>query len=194
MRKCRLRETPPGVRPVWFGLLLALLLVVTGPVAVVAQEEVAQEEDESAEDVVIDEDFLSSEPRPEIDDFLMGEMEVLAGEGQTYDAGDRRDPFLSLVQDRPDPARSDCNEPGIPCLAIDDVEVTGIFMTGQGAVAQIRVADKRQSYLIREGDQLRDGDVTSIAFDEVVFTQEVEEGLKPFQPVVKKLKPQGGKG
>ena len=172
----------------WLPLFAAVLMLAGGVSAVVAQEE------ESVEEPVVEDDFLQSEPRPEIDDFLMGEMEVLAGEGQSYDPGDRRDPFLSLIRTEVETERPDCIEVGIPCLAIDDVEVTGIFMTGDGAVAQIRVADKRQSFLIREGDQLLDGDVTSIAFDEVVFKQEVEEGLKPFQPVVKKLKPQGGKG
>ena len=177
--------------PRWLPLSIAVVLGFAGAfVAVVAQEA----ENESLEETLVEDSFLESEPRPEIDEFLVDDMEVLAGEGATYDAGDRRDPFLSLVS-RPDNGPGPtCLEPGIPCLKIDDVEVTGIFIIGEGTVAQIRVADKRQSFLIREGDQLFDGDVTSIAFDEVVFKQHIEEGLKPFQPVVKKLKPQGGAG
>ena len=94
-------------------------------------------------------------------------------------------------------ARRSCRDPcgeGIAGIRIDAVEVTGIFITGANPVAQVRVSNQRRSHLIREGDQLCDGDVTSIAFDEVVFKQDDPDGLKPFRPVVKKLKPQGGKG
>ena len=171
----------------WPSLLAVVALVLAGVFAAVAQET------ESGEEPPVDDGFLESEPRPEIDEMLFDDMEVLAGEGETYDPGDRRDPFLSLLEEPMDVAEV-CADEGIPCLKIGDIEVTGIFITASGAVAQIRGADDRKSFLIREGDQLFDGDVTSIAFDEVVFKQRTEEGLKPFQPVVKKLKPQGGKG
>ena len=59
----------------------------------------------------------------------------------------------------------------MPGLSIDNVEITGIFVTSEGSVAQIRTADERKSYLIREGDQLCDGEVEAIAFGEVVFKQ-----------------------
>jgi hypothetical protein len=172
----------------WSSLLAAVFLVLAGALAAPAQET------ESGEEPPVEDDFLESEPRPEIDELLFDDMEVLAGEGETYDPGDRRDPFLSLLEERIKLPGPECTDVGIPCLKIGDIEVTGIFITGAGAVAQIRGADARKSFLIREGDQLYDGDVTSIAFDEVVFRQRTEEGLKPFQPVVKKLKPQGGKG
>jgi hypothetical protein len=171
----------------WPALAAVVLLALAGASGVAAQDA------ESGEPPLVEEDFLESEPRPEIDEMLFDDMEVLAGEGETYDAGDRRDPFLSLLED-PMELPVECTEVGIPCLKIGDIEVTGIFITATGSVAQIRGADDRKSYLIREGDELFDGDVTSIAFDEVVFKQRTEEGLKPFQPVVKKLKPQGGKG
>ena len=154
---------------------------------------------EDSTDPIVEDDFLDSDPRPEIDEFLEGDMEVLAGGGTTYDAGERRDPFVSLVK-RPkvcDPRIQECPDAcgeGVAGLQIDVVEVTGIFVPVEGPVAQVRVANQRQSFLIREGDQLCDGDVTSIAFDEVVFRQDDPGGLKPFRPVVKKLKPQGNKG
>ena len=62
-------------------------------------------------------------------------LEVLAGEGATYDPGDRRDPFRSLATARQNEDRRGPRPEGIPGLMIDDVEVTGIFMTAQGAVA-----------------------------------------------------------
>ena len=126
---------------------------------------------------------------------LLATQPVLAQqEGETYEPGDRRDPFISLVTDRQQVAPRGPRPEGIPGLAIDDVEVTGIFLTNDGPVAQVRVADKRKSYLLHEGDQLYDGDVTSISFDEVVFKQILDDpaALKPFRPVVKELRPQGG--
>ena len=174
--------------PGWLFLLTVVLLF--GGLTLVAP--LAAQEEEST-DPQVEDDFLDSEPRPEIDEFLEGDMEVLAGGGTSYDAGERRDPFVSLAQKTQLPAPDKCGE-GIAGLRIDTVEVTGIFVTAENPVAQVRVSNQRRSYLIREGDQLCDGDVTSIAFDEVVFKQDDPDGLKPFRPVVKKLKPQGGKG
>lgn len=174
----------------WVVLVALTVLLLGAPVTVSAQE------GEESGEAQIDEDFLESEPRPEIDEFLEGDMEVLAGEGTTYEPGDRRDPFMSLVTLRQVRETRGPRPPGIPGLMIDDIEVTGVFVTPTGPVAQVRVADKRQSFLLREGDQLYDGDVTSIAMDEVVFKQILDDpaALKPFRPVVKKLKPQGGEG
>jgi hypothetical protein len=172
------------------ALALLVLALVAGLTVIPA---VAQEEQEP-EEPAFDESFLQTEPSAEIDAFLEDELEVLAGEGATYEPDDRRDPFVSLVKDPTPPRGSRCPDEGIPGLRIDSIEVTGIYITGQGAVAQVRVADRPQSFLIREGDQLCDGEVQSIAFDEVVFKQQTNEGLKPFRDVVKKLKPQGGVG
>jgi hypothetical protein len=79
---------------------------------------------------------------------------------------------------------------------IDEVEVTGVFVTPQGAVAQVQAADKAKSYLIHVGDQLYDGSVEAIRFDrgqvaEVVFKQDVRDpaAAKPFREVTKKLNP-----
>ncbi len=166
---------------------------VLGLLAFIAAQPVIAQQDGEADDAV-DEGLFQTEARPEIDEFLEGELDVLAGVGETYDAGDRRDPFVSLLtSQRMTTARGPRPE-GIPGLAIDDIEITGIFITADGPVAQIRVADKRKSYLLREGDQLYDGDVTSISFDEVVFKQILDDpaALKPFRPVVKELRPQGG--
>lgn len=171
-------------------VLVALAVLLLGTPALEAQE------GEDSGEPQIDEDFLESEPRPEIDEFLEDDMEVLAGEGTTYEPGDRRDPFMSLITLRQVRETRGPRPPGIPGLMIDDIEVTGVFITPTGPVAQVRVADKRQSFLLREGDQLYDGDVTSISMDEVVFKQILDDpaALKPFRPVVKKLKPQGGEG
>ena len=52
-------------------------------------------------------------------------------------------------------------------------------------------SNKKKSYLLREGDQLYDGDVVRINRTEVVFKQIVNDptALKPFREVAKKLSP-----
>jgi hypothetical protein len=126
-----------------------------------------------------------------IDQILEGEEDVLQGTGYTYDPGTRRDPFKSLLVAQ-DKAKVGGPRPqGIPGLLIDEIDVTGIFHTSKGWVAQVQAGNKEKSYLIKEGDQLFDGDVVSIARGEVVFKQIVNDptALKPFREVVKKLNP-----
>ena len=79
---------------------------------------------------------------------------------------------------------------GVPGLLIDEIELTGIFRTVRGFVAQVlRSHGSSKSYLLREGDQLFDGDVVSINRHEIVFKQMVEDpaASKPFREVVKSL-------
>ena len=78
---------------------------------------------------------------------------------------------------------------GIPGLLIDEIDLTGIFRTSKGYQAQVISRSQRKSYLLRQGDQLYDGDVVSINRDEVVFKQVVQDptALKPFREVVKTL-------
>lgn len=111
--------------------------------------------------------------------------------GYTYEAGNRRDPFVSLLDARRSPREQRPRPPGIPGLLIDEIRVSGIFVTSRGTVAQVRVADRDESYLLRAGDRLFDGEVIAILDGEVVFRQEVREAtaLKPFREVVKKLNP-----
>lgn len=126
-----------------------------------------------------------------IDQILEGEEEVLSGGGYTYDPGNRRDPFKSLLI-KPDRLELRGPRPeGIPGLLIDEVDLTGIFKTQKGYVAQVKAANQNKSYLLREGDQLYDGDVVAIRKSEVVFKQIVQDptALKPFREVVKTLGP-----
>lgn len=126
-----------------------------------------------------------------IDQILEGEEDVLQGTGYTYDPGTRRDPFKSLLVTQ-DKAKVGGPRPqGIPGLLIDEIDVTGTFKTSKGWVAQVQAGTKEKSYLIKEGDQLFDGDVVSITRGEVVFKQIVNDptALKPFREVVKKLNP-----
>jgi hypothetical protein len=128
---------------------------------------------------------------PDIDQILEGEEEVLSGNGYSYDPGNRRDPFKSLLVAPDRPEFHGPRPEGIPGLLIDEIDLTGIFRKGKTYVAQVKAANNPRSYLLREGDQLFDGDVVSINHTEVVFKQAVQDptALKPFREVVKALKP-----
>jgi len=126
-----------------------------------------------------------------IDEILEGEEEVLSGSSFSYDPGNRRDPFKSLLAG-PDRAVIRGPRPeGVPGLLIDEIDLTGIFRTSKGFVAQVVAANQKKGYLLKEGDQLYDGDVVSINKNEVVFKQVVQDptALKPFREVVKSLNP-----
>ena len=127
----------------------------------------------------------------DIDQILEGEEEVLSGTGFTYDPGNRRDPFKSLLVAADRPEFRGPRPEGVPGLLIDEIDLTGIFRTSKGYVAQVKAANQKKSFLIHEGDQLYDGDVVSINLNEVVFKQIVQDptALKPFREVVKSLNP-----
>jgi hypothetical protein len=126
-----------------------------------------------------------------IDEILQGEEDVLLDTGYTYDPGDRRDPFRSLLAQQEVEAERGNRPEGVPGLLVDEITLTGIIQTRQGFVAQVQAADKDKSFLLKAGDQLFDGDVVSITRNEVVFKKIVNDPtrLKPFVEVVKKLNP-----
>ncbi len=169
--------------------LLALALALAVPLAAVAQEAPSADAPAAEETATTDDTQLG------IDEILEGEEDVLSGDavdGYNYDPAGRRDPFVSLLlrtqvrpEDQPRP-------PGVPGLLIDEIDVKGIFALNNRMFAQVQTADKEKSYLIQEGDQLYDGEVVSIASNEVVFKQVVNDPsvIKPFREVVKKLNPE----
>lgn len=73
---------------------------------------------------------------------------------------------------------------GIAGLLIDEIQLALISRTAKGFVAQVR--SNGRSYLLREGDQLFDGDVVAISKNEVVFKQLIQNPTagKPFREVV----------
>ena len=127
----------------------------------------------------------------DIDQILEGEEQVLSGSGFSYDPGNRRDPFKSLLAGPDRPEFRGPRPEGIAGLLIEEIDLTGIFRTSKGYVAQVVAANQKKSYLLKEGDQLYDGDVVSINHNEVVFKQVVQDptALKPFREVVKSLNP-----
>ncbi len=154
-------------------------LTIVGGLAVRAQTQSLPEEIVQAE--IADE--VSS------DELLADEEMMLLGEGYSYEPGDRRDPFKSLLIVRERAALRGPRPQGIPGLLIDEIDLTGILITQDGSFAQVRSTEEDKSYLLREGDQLYDGDVVSIAGNELSFKQIVDDptAVKPFREVVKKL-------
>jgi type IV pilus assembly protein PilP len=118
---------------------------------------------------------------------LEQEDSALAGRAYTYDPAGRRDPFRSLLVRAENRGRG-LRPPGIAGIAIDDITVQGIWKTRSGFVAQIRATDNK-SYLLRAGDLLYDGEVTSVAPNEVTFRQNLNDpqSVKPFRDVTKQL-------
>jgi Tfp pilus assembly protein PilP len=134
---------------------------------------------------------VATDPGARIDEILEGEEAVLQGLTYSYDPGNRRDPFKSLEVGQNRPELKGPLPEGIPGLLIDEIDLSGIYRTSRGFIAQVSAPNKNRSYLLREGDQLYDGDVVRITSNEVVFKQIVNDPtvLKPFREVVKKLSP-----
>ncbi len=132
----------------------------------------------------------SPEAKAQIEQMLEGEELVLQGVTSSYDPGNRRDPFRSLFSPPPEKDRLKRPE-GVPGLLIDEINIKGIFRTSKGFVAQIAAQNQRKSFLLREGEQVFDGDVLRIEKNQVVFRQIVNDPtvIKPFREVVKVLNP-----
>jgi Tfp pilus assembly protein PilP len=133
----------------------------------------------------------SAEDTSRIDEMLEEDEAVLEGLLTTYDPGNRRDPFRSLLAPTPRPELRGPRPEGVPGLLIDEIDVKGIFKTSKGYVAQISAQNEKKGFLLRPGDQVYDGDVLRITDNEVVFRQIVNDPtvIKPFREVVKKLRP-----
>ncbi len=165
---------------------LVLVLCLAGSAVVGAQDEQPQElPEELTQAEAEDGEGVSS------DELLADEEMMFLGEGYSYEPGERRDPFKSLLIVRERAAMRGPRPEGIPGLLIEEVDLTGIFVTQDGPVAQVRSTEEDKSYLLREGDQLYDGDVVSIVASELTFKQIVDDptAVKPFREVVKKLNP-----
>jgi Tfp pilus assembly protein PilP len=113
-----------------------------------------------------------------------------------YDSGGRRDPFASLIVDRPataaaaTPAR---RAQGLAGLAMADVSVKGIITNGQKWIAIIAAPDGT-TYMARPNDRLHDAVVRRIDRDAVIFFAQVEDvtGAVRSREVRKELRPSIG--
>jgi len=115
------------------------------------------------------------------------EEAALAGRSYTYDPAGRRDPFRSLLV-RPEKGQVGRRPPGIAGIAVDDVQLQGIWKTRAGFVAQIRGTDNK-SYLLRAGDLLYDGEVLRVGPNELTLRQNINDpqSVKPFRDITRQL-------
>lgn len=153
----------------------------------------AQQADEAAAEPAGEASPTEREAWETIEEIFEEEEADLGGEAGAYDPEGRRDPFESMLQDL-EQEGGEARPPGVPGMRIDEADLTGIFLTASGPVAQVRSARDRRSYLLQQGDRLWDGEVLSVTQVEVVFRQRVDDPryLKPYREVVKKLNPQPG--
>ncbi|HEX9942324.1 MAG TPA: hypothetical protein VGG03_09930 [Thermoanaerobaculia bacterium] len=171
--------------------LIALLVLVAAWTAVAQQRKPQAPASPPEQQQAKPEEDAGTTGLGDIDEILEGEEEVLSGSGFSYDPGNRRDPFKSLLAAPDRPEFRGPRPEGVPGLLIDEIDLTGIYRTSKGYVAQVVAANQKKSYLLKEGDQLYDGDVVAISRSEVVFKQIVQDptALKPFREVVKSLNP-----
>ncbi|MEM1246100.1 MAG: hypothetical protein AAGK22_06985 [Acidobacteriota bacterium] len=144
-----------------------------------------------------EDEFGASEERDfELIEGLLEEGTDVMEAPSAYDPGDRRDPFRSLIRNTENRAAvpTGPRPEGVPGMLIDEISVTGIWVTPDGPVAQVQSTDTPMSYLLREGDQLYDGEVIRISLTraggaEVLFKQSVTDSTapKPFRDVVRRL-------
>lgn len=96
-----------------------------------------------------------------------------------YDDGGRRDPFASLIAERPTAVATAEAElvraKGLAGVAVVDVAIKGIITSGQTLLA-IMAGPDGAMYLARPNDRLHDAVVRRIDRDAVIFTARVPDG------------------
>jgi len=102
---------------------------------------------------------------------------------KNYSAAGRRDPFVSPVVNRI--ANAGCST-GKRCLAIDQINLTGIVKAESGMIAVV-VNSMNKAYFLRESDPVFNGYVVRITGDSIVFKETIQDKLgKPFEREVTK--------
>jgi len=96
-----------------------------------------------------------------------------------YDAGGRRDPFVSLVVPKVNPVAvrpSAAPRPGagLAGLAVSDVQLRGVVRSGANFIAILEGPDGR-TFLAKRADRLMDGVIKGIEAGAVVFSERVED-------------------
>jgi Tfp pilus assembly protein PilP len=97
--------------------------------------------------------------------------------GFTYEAGGRRDPFISLANQGSDPrSEGRTRYQGLAGVGVGEVSVKGIVLYERQLVAMVQAPDNR-TYLVRPNDRLLDGSVRAVTSEAVVFVQQVNDPL-----------------
>jgi len=94
----------------------------------------------------------------------------------TYDAGGRRDPFVSLLGTGTGPRLASTRAEGAAGLTVGEISVRGIMQSRSGLIAMIQGPDNK-TYLVHQGDKFVDGAVKSITPQGLVLVQQVNDPL-----------------
>jgi Tfp pilus assembly protein PilP len=95
----------------------------------------------------------------------------------SYEAGGRRDPFISLANQGSDPrSEGRTRYQGLAGLGVAEVNVKGIVLYERQLVAMVQAPDNR-TYLVRPNDRMLDGSVLAVTSEAVVFVQQVNDPL-----------------
>jgi Tfp pilus assembly protein PilP len=99
-------------------------------------------------------------------------------QGFDYNAGGRRDPFVSLVRRGSDAAGSAAGPRSAGLRGLETAEVTlkGTLQSRDGFVGILQGSDNR-TYIVRVGDRLLDGTIRSITANALVILQQVSDPL-----------------
>ena len=98
-------------------------------------------------------------------------------QGYTYDAGNRRDPFVSLMRRGADTQKSvGVRPPGLGGLTAGEITLKGILASRSGYVGIVLGADNK-TYIVHSGEALLDGSIRTITSDAMVILQQVNEPL-----------------
>jgi len=166
------------------GLLVAITGLLTVATPALSQKPAAEQPSADKRD---------EDAQRLIDEIKQGEELALSGRGgYNYDPAGRPDPFVSPIEAPGGPGDETPRPEGWPGMLINEVKLRGITVFGGEPIAVFLGTDGN-GYFAREGDELWDGKIEVIDFDEgvVVFKQKVEDPTSPIRHrrVERKLNP-----
>ena len=124
-----------------------------------------------------------------VEEILVEQRMLLAGQNFVYQAGGRRDPFRSLLAVRRREIEApELRPPGVPGFLISEIQLAATA-SFQGRWQAMIVGLDQRSYFVEVGALLYDGRVVEISGDEVIFEQDVEDllGARSTRRVSKRL-------
>jgi len=102
----------------------------------------------------------------------------MPAQGFTYKADGRRDPFVTLIKRGSDVAGTTAaaRAAGLAGLNTSEVTLRGI-LASQGTYVAMLLGSDEKTYIVRTGDKLADGTISSITADAMVILQQLRDPL-----------------